>query len=142
MSKMFIKIVGSSWVQFDYTLISKSLFVLMMSVMMVSCKNKKEDILFKLIDSEHSGITFSNEIAPTKDLNIFNYMYFYNGGGVGAGDLNNDGLADLIFTALLFRSTHVTLPGRPPTCGKSFHDNSRAELGLTPKPLLQLYQSF
>jgi hypothetical protein len=104
MSKLFNNIVGSSWVQFDYTLISKCLFVLLMSVVMVSCKNKKEDILFRLIESEHSGITFSNEIAPTKDLNIFNYMYFYNGGGVGAGDLNNDGLTDLIFTANQKRS--------------------------------------
>ena len=66
--------------------------------LLFSC-HKKEDYLFKLVDVSQSGLDFSNDITPTKDLNIFNYMYFYNGGGLGAGDLNNDGLVDLIFTA-------------------------------------------
>lgn len=107
MNKLFNEIVShdsmfensSNRVRFGYTFLKKNFYVLFVGIMLLSCKNNQENILFKLIDSEHSGITFSNEIAPTKDLNIFNYMYFYNGGGVGAGDLNNDGLVDLIFTA-------------------------------------------
>jgi hypothetical protein len=53
--------------------------------------------LFEL--KEGTGITFSNEVHNTKDFNIFTYRNFYNGGGVAVGDLNNDGLADIFFTA-------------------------------------------
>ncbi|HEX2536334.1 MAG TPA: FG-GAP-like repeat-containing protein, partial [Chitinophagaceae bacterium] len=45
-----------------------------------------------------SGITFNNEIRDNNDLNILDYEYLYNGGGVGVGDFNNDGLPDLYFT--------------------------------------------
>lgn len=51
------------------------------------------------MDVSETGVDFVNDLQPTPELNIFNYMYFYNGGGVGAGDLNNDGLIDLVFTA-------------------------------------------
>jgi hypothetical protein len=66
-----------------------------------SCSKEKDlrDYQFDLLTSEKTGIDFSNTLKPTKDFNIFYYMYFYNGGGVGAGDLNNDGLVDLCFTA-------------------------------------------
>ena len=49
--------------------------------------------------TETTGISFRNEIVPTPDLRIMTYPYFYNGGGVAAGDLNNDGLVELFFTA-------------------------------------------
>jgi hypothetical protein len=53
--------------------------------------------LFEVLDSKRTGLTFSNELTNTKDFNLFKYMYFYNGSGIGAGDFNNDGLADLFF---------------------------------------------
>ncbi len=56
---------------------------------------------FILRESETTGIDFSNDLKLTLDLNIFNYMYYYNGGGVGSGDFNNDGLIDLFFTSNL-----------------------------------------
>ena len=68
---------------------------------LTSC-SKKEDMgeyTFELLSAEKTGIDFSNTLKSSKQFNIFNYMYFYNGGGVGAGDLNNDGLIDLCFTA-------------------------------------------
>jgi hypothetical protein len=67
----------------------------------LSCSKEKEaqDYHFDLLTSEKTGIDFSNTLKPTKQFNIFYYMYFYNGGGVGAGDLNNDGLVDLCFSA-------------------------------------------
>lgn len=70
-------------------------------VIIFSCSEKKDtqDFSFELLTSEKTGIDFSNTLKSSKDFNIFNYMYFYNGGGVGAGDLNNDGLIDLCFTA-------------------------------------------
>jgi hypothetical protein len=46
-----------------------------------------------------TGIQFKNTVHDTKELNIINYRNFYNGGGVAIGDLNNDGLTDVFFTA-------------------------------------------
>ncbi len=63
-----------------------------------SC-NKKKDIpaLFEL--KESTGIDFNNTVQDTKDFNILTYRNFYNGGGAAIGDINNDGLADVFFTA-------------------------------------------
>lgn len=49
--------------------------------------------------SESSGISFANNIKETADLNIFTYEYMYNGAGVAVGDINNDDLPDVFFTA-------------------------------------------
>lgn len=57
--------------------------------------------VFQKIESSQSGISFSNSIEPnieTKE-NLFDFDYFYNGAGVAVGDINNDGLDDLFFTA-------------------------------------------
>ncbi len=64
----------------------------------VACNNKEaKPTLFSLLDS--TGINFRNDIHNTKDFNIFTYRNFYNGGGVATGDINNDGLVDVLFTA-------------------------------------------
>src|ERR1700748_3130995 len=55
--------------------------------------------LFQSLPASVTGIHFSNDIKETEELNVLNYEYFYNGGGVAAGDINNDGLPDLLFTA-------------------------------------------
>lgn len=78
----------------------KFFIFILSSIVLFSCK-KNENYKFQLLSPEQTGIDFSNDLVPSKDLNIFNYMYFYNGGGVGAGDLNNDGLVDLCFTSNL-----------------------------------------
>ena len=54
---------------------------------------------FKVLDQSSTGLDFSNTLHPTNSFSVFDYMYFYNGGGIGAGDFNNDGLIDLFFAA-------------------------------------------
>ncbi|RZK45408.1 MAG: VCBS repeat-containing protein, partial [Pedobacter sp.] len=58
-----------------------------------------QESLFKLLTSRETGISFSNMLSETENLNVMAYEYFYNGGGVAVGDINNDGLTDIFFTA-------------------------------------------
>lgn len=76
----------------------KSIFVCIISFA-IGCSNKKEMLLFTAISPEASGIDFENSITETEQLNLLTNEYTYMGGGVGAGDFNNDGLQDLFFTA-------------------------------------------
>ena len=71
----------------------------LMLVILAGCSSKKkmEHPLFEALDSKRTGLNFSNDLSYNKDFNLFKYMYFYNGSGVGAGDFNNDGLIDLFF---------------------------------------------
>ncbi|MFM6925560.1 MAG: VCBS repeat-containing protein [Ferruginibacter sp.] len=63
-----------------------------------SCHTKKTaPPLFELI--KNCGISFTNTVQDNDSINILNYRNFYNGAGVAVGDLNNDGLADVFFTA-------------------------------------------
>lgn len=64
-----------------------------------SCTNKKT--LFEIISSDHSGIYFNNRITETDSINVLDFENVYNGGGIGVGDFNNDGLQDLYFTGNL-----------------------------------------
>lgn len=57
------------------------------------------DTLFRRVTAQESGIEFRNLITENNAANILTYSYMYNGGGVAAGDINNDGLVDLFFTS-------------------------------------------
>ena len=57
--------------------------------------------LFESLAPTATGVSFVNELPEAKDINILNYLYYYNGGGVAAGDVNGDGLPDLYFTSNL-----------------------------------------
>ncbi|HCL06883.1 MAG TPA: hypothetical protein DHW64_13420 [Chitinophagaceae bacterium] len=67
-------------------------------VCMVAMSCKQQTTLFEEVDPEKSGLQFNNLITENQDLNVLNYEYIYNGGGVGIGDFNNDSLPDIYFT--------------------------------------------
>jgi enediyne biosynthesis protein E4 len=62
-------------------------------------KEKKHESLFKELNSDYTNIHFQNNLSSTNEFNIYKYRNFYNGGGVGLGDVNNDGLLDIYLVA-------------------------------------------
>jgi hypothetical protein len=73
-----------------------SFVFLLFFVLIFSCK-KKQETLFTSHNSNETGITFSNALNPNDSINPFTFTNFYNGGGVGIGDVNNDGKPDIFF---------------------------------------------
>ncbi|HSN09560.1 MAG TPA: CRTAC1 family protein, partial [Hanamia sp.] len=55
--------------------------------------------LFESLSSKETNINFRNTVVDSEKLNVLNYEYLYNGGGVAVGDINNDGLEDIFFTS-------------------------------------------
>lgn len=78
----------------------KKHITLLALLLLFGCSDgNKPKPIFKLLPSTITGIGFTNNLNSTADFNILEYLYFYNGGGVAAGDINNDGLIDLFFTS-------------------------------------------
>ena len=75
------------------------IYGLSFSLLQFSCKSKtvEKEPLFQLM--EKTGVDFINKVQDNDSINILNYRNFYNGGGVAIGDINNDGLPDIFFTA-------------------------------------------
>ncbi len=73
--------------------------LMLFSFFVLSCKDKKKE-LFSQLDSSETHINFVNNLkSDTSGLSILYYLYYYNGGGVAIGDINNDGLPDIYFTS-------------------------------------------
>jgi hypothetical protein len=70
------------------------------AVLLASCKDHP-GTMFQLLSASETGVNFENTIQETDTFNILTYEYIYNGGGVGVGDFNNDGLKDLFFSGNL-----------------------------------------
>jgi len=74
----------------------RSLPVLLILPVLLACHHQNHT-LFEKIPSSHSGIVFNNLIVENDSINPIDVVNIYNGGGVGIGDFNNDGLADIYF---------------------------------------------
>ncbi len=78
----------------------KNILICFLVICMYSCnkKNDSENHIFQKLDQTETGIDFANTLTENDSLNYFSYAYLYMGGGIAAGDINNDGLIDLFFT--------------------------------------------
>jgi hypothetical protein len=72
----------------------RKLLLILCALIIISCERPSK---FRILSSDYTGIDFENKIVETDSLNAANYEYIYNGAGIGTGDLNNDGLPDIVF---------------------------------------------
>jgi len=70
-----------------------------LALAVAACGRAREPQLFERLPPERTGVTFANRLPDDTAFNILKYMYYYDGGGVAVGDVNNDGLPDLYFTS-------------------------------------------
>lgn len=76
-------------------------------LLMWQCKAERQNdgaALLELLPASRTGVDFQNTITPDDSINLLNYEYMYNGGGVGIGDFDANGLPDLVFTGNMTRS--------------------------------------
>ena len=79
-----------------YTLRLPFLFLILIGL--PGCQKEDPNALFTELSSKRTGISFRNLVRESEEFNVLTYGYFYQGGGVAVGDINNDGLPDLYFT--------------------------------------------
>tara|TARA_B100001057_G_scaffold149405_2_gene149311 strand:+ start:10033 stop:13374 length:3342 start_codon:yes stop_codon:yes gene_type:complete len=80
---------------------NKYFIYLIILTLLISCERIGENgqMIFELLSVDKTRIDFENTLSYSDEFNIYKYRNFYNGGGVGLGDVNNDGLLDIYFTA-------------------------------------------
>jgi len=74
-------------------------FIYLVWLVFVLTGCQSEPTVFRHMTAAQTGIDFSNDLIYTDSLTVLDFEYMYNGAGVAVGDLNNDGLMDLYFTA-------------------------------------------
>lgn len=83
----------------------RNLYILLLSMWIVACAESDPKVLeevtsnIRSLTHEETGINFRNDLMYTPTDNIIEYLYFNNGGGVAIGDIDDDGLEDICFTA-------------------------------------------
>ncbi len=78
-------------------LVTRLHFIVLLTLFVLTGWTQKSPTLFKLLPSSQTGVNFKNTIFEDDTTNILNQANIYNGGGVGIGDFNNDGLQDIYF---------------------------------------------
>lgn len=93
------------------TLVKTCCFAVLSALVISGCKNvtKEEpeaikgktasEPLFSHITASESGIDFINKVNEKDSINVLNFQNYYNGTGCAVGDIDNDGLVDVFFTA-------------------------------------------
>ena len=76
----------------------KLILLLSVIILFSSCNRDKKKYLFDYVDSSKTNIIFSNTIVQNDSINPTDCLNCFNGGGVGIGDFNNDGLSDIVFS--------------------------------------------
>jgi len=71
----------------------------LISCMFLAASCRQKHTFFSNVPAGKTGINFQNRINESDTFNILDYLYYYNGGGVAIGDINNDGLPDIYFTS-------------------------------------------
>ena len=72
---------------------------LFICILVIACQpSHTNEAVFKLLSPEESSINFSNTLTTSDTLNILEFEYMYNGGGLAIGDVNNDSLPDIFFS--------------------------------------------
>lgn len=91
---------------------------------------RPEKTLFTIREADETGLHFANTITETDSMNILRFEYMYNGGGVGVGDFNNDGLPDLFFAGNQVKSKLFLSKGKRDDGPVQFEDVTEAA-GIT-----------
>lgn len=80
-------------------MIMRSALVILSTIFLLSCSEEKPDRhLLQEEPISESGLSFQNTVVQDQNNHVLNYTYFFNGGGVAIGDINNDGLPDIYFS--------------------------------------------
>lgn len=85
-------------------LVNRTPLLFLIIACFTACKKENPNALFTELSPKDTGISFKNLVRESEEFNVLTYGYFYQGGGVAVGDINNDGLPDLYFTGNMMAS--------------------------------------
>jgi hypothetical protein len=88
-------------------MLKKTLYISILALLF-ACQEQAPTTLFSELSPKKTNIKFKNTLGESEEFNVLNYGYFYNGGGVAIGDINNDGLPDIYFTGNM-KASHLYL---------------------------------